>query len=115
MLISLGSCRSTRAHAEVGLVLYVTFSILTRVPQVLMSLEQEVEFSSTGSYSSERRACFIVYNQCLFTWVWPLSEQSFSLTNCSLIKEGTITLNLFTNSFIFKHLNFPTIPCESDN
>ena len=51
-----------------------------------LSSEQEVEFSLTGLYSGERRACFIVYNPCLFTWTGPLSEQSGVLmTNRSLI------------------------------
>ena len=45
----------------------------------------------------------------------PMSEQSFTLMKTQFSHlEAKITFNLFTSSFIFKHLNCTTIPCESD-
>ena len=46
----------------------------------------------------------------------PLIEQSPNLMKTQISHlEAKITFNLFTNNCIFKHLNWTTIPCESNN
>jgi hypothetical protein len=60
--------------------------------------------------------CCIVLQPMSLHMGGPLSEQSCNLMKTQLSHlVAKITFNLFTNSFIFKHLNCTTIPCEFDN
>ena len=78
--------------------------------------EQEVTFWSRAYIVEGEKGVFNSLQPMSLHRGGPLIEQSPNLMKTQIFHlEAKITFNLFTNNFIFKHLNCTTIPCESDN
>ena len=80
--------------------------LLTYGPSSSHPRNSRLHFRQGFMLWSEKGVSERFYNPCLY-----LSRAQTQISNL----EAKITFHLFTNNFTLKHLNWATIPCDSDN